>query len=186
MQAETLWRALRTCWIGVYLGPPDFIVHDAGKYFMVSAFQVSTDMLHIRTKSMPVDSANSMTIVKRYHSSFRRAYNIIQKELSSMDGEECLQIANKAINDSVGRDGLVPSLLVFGALPQLGLPTDNQSKSTFQRAVALRNETTVMSEHFAKRQIRSASRTRNGPDVTDIHKCPIKLPIIVYPQEKDK
>lgn len=186
MQAETLWRALRMCWIDVYVGPPDLVVHDAGKNFMANAFQANTDMLHIRTKSVPVESANSMTIVERYHSPIRRAYNIIQKECSSMDREECLQMAVKAINDSVGPDGLVPTLLVFGALPRLGLPTDNPSKSTFQRAVALRNATAAMSKHFAKRQVRGALHTRNGPDVTDIHKCPIGSPVLVYRPEKDK
>lgn len=44
MQAETLWRALRMCRIDVHLGVPDLIVNDAGKYFMTSSFQTSTDM----------------------------------------------------------------------------------------------------------------------------------------------
>ena len=28
------WDALRLCWIDVYLGPPDYILHDAGKNFV--------------------------------------------------------------------------------------------------------------------------------------------------------
>lgn len=29
--SKTLWNALPMCWTDVYLRPPDFIVHDAGK-----------------------------------------------------------------------------------------------------------------------------------------------------------
>lgn len=125
------------CWLDVYLGPLDIIVHDAGKNFIASEFQANADMLHIGTKSIPVESANSMKVVDRYHARLRRAFSIIQKEAADMDKTEVLQMAVKAINDSVGLDGLVPTLLVFGALPRLGLPTDRPSPSTLNRALAL-------------------------------------------------
>lgn len=64
MQAETIWRALCVCWIDIYLKPPNLVVPDAGKNFMASAFQAIIDMLHIRTKSVPVEFARSMTIVE--------------------------------------------------------------------------------------------------------------------------
>lgn len=80
MSSETLWRAMLTCWIEVYLGPSDLISHDARKDVMGAAFQASAGMLHIRTKSLTVKSANSMTIEELYHSLFRPAFNIIRKE----------------------------------------------------------------------------------------------------------
>lgn len=86
-----------------------------------------------------------------------------------MDREECLQLASKAINDSVGPYSFVATLLVFEALPQLGLPTDNPSKSTFQRTDSLRNATAAMSKQFAKRRARGALHRRSGPDVTNTH-----------------
>jgi hypothetical protein len=33
MAAQHVWESLRTCWIDVYLGPPDLINHDAGTNF---------------------------------------------------------------------------------------------------------------------------------------------------------
>lgn len=92
----------------------------------------------------------------------------------------------KVINDFVGSDGLVPTPLVFEALPRLGLPVDLPSKSTFQRAVILRNAGAAMQKHFAKRQIIVALHTRNGPDVTNIHKSLIGSPVSVYQPEMDK
>lgn len=124
MSYETLWTALRMCWIHVYLGPPDILAHNAEKNFKGAAFQANTDILHIRTKSIPVESANSMTIVERYHSPLRRVYQIIMKKASKTSKMEALQMTVKSINDSVGPDGIVPTLLVFGAHARLGLPTN--------------------------------------------------------------
>lgn len=169
----------------VFLGPPDIIVHDAGKNFMAAASQANNDMIHIRTASIPVEAAHSVSIVERYHSPLRRALNIIHMESPDIGFECALQMAVKAINDSVGPDGLVPMLLVFGALPRLRLPTDHPMPSTFKRAVALGKATSTMSKHFASRQVRDALNTRNGPDVTDIQSTPIGAPILVYRPEKD-
>lgn len=174
------------CWRDVYLGPSDFIVHDAGKNFMEATFQANTDLLHIRTKFLPVESANSMTIVERYLAPMRRAFNIICKEAPETGQDEALQMAVKAINDSGGPDGPVPPLLVFGALPRPGLPTDSPAPSTFKRAVALGNAISAMSKHFAKSQVRDVLNTRNGPEVSDIHKVPIGFPVLVYRPGNDK
>lgn len=45
ISADAVWRALRMCWIDVYLGHPDFITHDAGKQFMARVFQSNSEML---------------------------------------------------------------------------------------------------------------------------------------------
>lgn len=73
VSTKPLWEALRLCWIDVYLGPPDVIAHDAGKNFMAEGFFANANLLDIRTKSIPIESANSMTIVERYHQPIRRS-----------------------------------------------------------------------------------------------------------------
>jgi len=65
---------------------------------------------------MPVEAHNSVGIVERYHSPIRRAYLIITTEILSLEKDIILQMAFKAINDSAGPDGLIPILLVYGAL----------------------------------------------------------------------
>jgi len=47
----------------------------------------------------------------------RHAYKIISLKLESTSKELILQMAVKAINNSTGPDGLIPTLLVFGAYP---------------------------------------------------------------------
>ncbi len=108
---------------------PDVIVHDAANAFLAQEFQRSAENLHITTKCVPVEAANSMSIVERYHGPLRRAYKKIMHDCPGLDRVSALQMAVKAINDSVGPDGIVPTLLVYGALPRLGLPSDPPSES---------------------------------------------------------
>lgn len=149
-------KALRQCCIDVFSGPPDVIVHYAEKNFMGRAFARSAKMLHIATKPVPIEAANSMSIVERYHSPLCRSLNIIKKEAPDVENDYALQLAVKAINDSVGPDRLVQNLLVFGALLRIALQMDQPTRSTFKRAAALRKGTEAMSRHFAKRQVREA------------------------------
>ena len=141
VSAEEVWKALRLCWIDVYVGPPDMITHDAATNFLSKNFGYNASLMHISTKSVPVEAEYSMSIVERYHSPLRRAYRIIRAEAPSMDKESALQAAVKALNDSAGPDGLIPTLLVYGALPRLGFPTDGPSPTTIERAVAVRKAT---------------------------------------------
>ena len=162
--ADTIWQALRLCWIDVYVGPPDVIAHDAGKGFIAGQFQASADMLHITTKGIPVESPQSMATVERYHAPLRRAYNIIAADSpQNTDPALTLQAAVKACNDSVGPNGLIPTLLVFGAIPRLGLPNDLPAPATFKRAAAVRKATEELTRATAKARVSDALNARNGP-----------------------
>ena len=169
VSATAIWQALRLCWIDVYIGPPDVIAHDAGKGFVAGEFQASADMLHIATKPIPVESPQSMSAVERYHGPLRRAYNIVSAESpNGTDSALLLQAAVKAVNDSVGPDGLIPTLLVYGAIPRLGLPNDLPAPATFKRAAAVRKATNELSKASAKARVSEALRTRNGPIPPDL------------------
>jgi len=71
----------------------------------------------IKVKEVPVKAHNSVGKVERYYAPLRRVYKIISLELEDASEELTLQMAVKAVNDSAGPDGLVPTLLVFGAYP---------------------------------------------------------------------
>ena len=120
MSARSAWDTLRMCWIDTYQGPPEFIVHDAGKNFTSMEFKQLASSMTIEVKDVPVESHNSVGLVERYHAPLRRAYEIIRDELKSeqhhVDRDMVLQMAVKAFNDSAGG---VPTLLVFGAYPRM-------------------------------------------------------------------
>jgi len=68
-------------------------------------------------RSIPVEAHNLISMVERYHSPLRRIYHIITSEIPGINKDIALQIAFKAINNFVGPDGLIPTLLVFRAYP---------------------------------------------------------------------
>jgi hypothetical protein len=68
---------------------------------------------------VPVEAHNSVGKVERYYTVIRRAYSIVTAELRDIDKGMALQMSFKAINDSIGPDGLVPTLLVYGAYPRM-------------------------------------------------------------------
>lgn len=163
--------------IDILLGPP---------IFMEAAFQSNSDMLYIRKKSIPVETAKSMSIVERYHTPIRLAYKIICEEVADLEKETALQLSEKEINYSVRTDRLMPTMLVFGVLPHLGLPPEPPTPSKFERAVTLQKAAAAISKHFASRQVRDAIKTRNGPVDANMHNKPIGAPVLIHHPEKDK
>jgi len=117
-------------------------------------------------------------MVERYHGPLRRAYRIISVELPDITKEMALQMAFKAINDSVGPDGLIPTLLVFGAYPRI-TESDAPSTTVTLRTAALKKAMEEIKKLRAKRQVADALQIRNGPTTTVIHDLPLNLPVMV-------
>lgn len=59
------------------------------------------------------------------------------------------QTAFKAVNESVGSDGLVPTLSVFGAYSRLEFGTDNPNPSNAQRVLRLQQSKDALTTFFA-------------------------------------
>ena len=64
-------------------------------------------------------------------------------------------MAVKAVNDTAGPDGLVPTLLVFGAYPRM-VATDPPAPSISQRASAIRKAMDEVIKLRAKMQVNNA------------------------------
>jgi hypothetical protein len=76
-------------------------------------------------------------IIERYHGPIRRAYTIITAKIPDISKDMALQMAFKAINDTAGPNGLVLTLLVYGAYPRI-TEHDPPSPSVAQRALAIK------------------------------------------------
>lgn len=184
MTAETLWKTLRLCWIDANFEPPDVILHDARQYFMAVAFEAYVDMLHIKTKAFLVESANSMTILRRYHAQIRRSFNTIMKKSPEIEDEEGLKMAVKSLNDSAGPDGLTRKLLVLAPCKiSVFLLISPRSQRfnvlSLSETLWLKCRSNLPEDEFC-----GALHARNGPDVTDIHTTPLGVPALVYRREK--
>jgi hypothetical protein len=75
----------------------------------------------IKIKEILIEAYNLIGKIERYYALLQYVYKIIYNEFrgTNTSAEISLQIAVKAINDSVGPNGIIPILLVFGAYPRL-------------------------------------------------------------------
>lgn len=105
----------------MYVGPPDFILHDAGSSFVSREFNQKTSSMVITAISVPVEAHWSIELVERYHHTLRRYYEIITEELrdSATSKDIRRQMAVKAVDDSAGPNGLITTPLVFGTFPRM-------------------------------------------------------------------
>ena len=90
---------------------------DQGSAFTSVVWTHRVDAVGTVVQTSDVESHNSFGSVRRYHAPLRRVFNEIVPEDPKIDGKMALQLAVKAMNDTMGPDGLVPSYLVFGCIP---------------------------------------------------------------------
>jgi hypothetical protein len=93
-------------------------------------------------------------------------------------------MAVKAINDTAGPDGLVPTLLVFGAYPRM-TSMDPPSPSIVKRAIAIRKAIDELRIIQSKRKLTDALHTKNGPNTTAIMKLPLLSDVVTYRERGD-
>jgi len=186
LSAEHTWEKLKQCWSDTYLGPPDLIRHDLGTNFASAEFGKNARFAGITMEPIPVEAHWTIGKVERYHAPIRRAYEIFSAELPELSPDARLQAAFKAVNDTAGPNGLVPTLLVFGAYPRVN--ADSPPSATLaRRAQATAKAMAELRKLAAKRKINDALNTRNGPDVTALTPSSLELgtDVRVY-REKDK
>lgn len=69
---------------------------------------------YIRAKSMPVEPANLMSIVERYHQPVRHIYRVIRHESAGATSDLVLHMAAKAAYNFISRDGSSPTFALYG------------------------------------------------------------------------
>ena len=87
-------------------------------------------------------------------------------------------MAFKAINNTASPEGLVPTLLVFRAYPQI-VKSDAPSPLVIQRAAAIKKAIVEIQKLQAEQQIADALNMRNGPQTSAIHGLPPSSPVLV-------
>ncbi|KAI1798510.1 putative transposase [Daldinia bambusicola] len=185
MTAKHTWDTLRAIWIDTYLGPPDMLIYDAGKNFTAGEFTGNAKGMSITTEEVPVEAHNSIGQLERYHGPLRRAYEVISEDMHGTETEmhHVLQMAVKAVNDTAGPDGLVPTLLVFGAYPKLA-ETSPSAHSVAERAAAIKRAMEEVRKLKMKRQVDEALGMRNGPNTLSTLELPLQSKVRVFRENK--
>jgi hypothetical protein len=87
-------------------------------------------------------------------------------------------MAIKAVNNTAGPNGLVPTLLVYGAylrISNLGPPTP----SITEQAAIIRKAITKIVKLRAKQTINNALHYRNGPNTTLVYNLPLNSKVLI-------
>src|SRR5271169_5652552 len=88
-------------------------------------------------------------------------------------------MAVKAVNNTAGPNGLVPTLLVYRAylrISNLGPP----APSITERAAAIRNAMAEIVKLRAKQTVNNALHHRNGPNTTSVHSPPLNSEVLLW------
>ena len=88
-------------------------------------------------------------------------------------------MAIKAVNDSAGLNGLIPTLLVFGAFPRI-TELNPPAPSIAVRAIVIKKAINEIAKIRAEHQVADALQQRNGPSTTNLHDLPLCSPVLVW------
>jgi hypothetical protein len=140
--------------------------------------------LAIKIEKIPIKAHNSIGKIERYHGPVKRAYEIITFELGNIISfKHALQIAVKAVNNTVGSNGLIPTFLVFGAFPRISHISPPSSSMT-ARGETIRK---IMAEAYklkAAHQVANVLAIRNGLNIEDMLRLPLMSKVRIYRENK--
>lgn len=150
------------CWASVYSGFPDAIRLDRETAFVSDEFRQNAKDTGINLQLSGIEAHNSIGKGERYHYPLRRIYETVEKEHPRLRGKSTLRLAIKAINDTMGPNGLIPSLLVFGTLPRFpGIEASHPNQR--ERFQALKTARAEMEAIVAETRIQKALRSKLPP-----------------------
>lgn len=75
--------------------------------------------MDIYVKNAPAEAHYCISIIEHYHRPLQQVYSIITFEISGIKPDLVLHIFFKDINNSMGLNGLIPILLIFGTYPRM-------------------------------------------------------------------
>ena len=162
---EGIWLAFIQIWCTMYTGYPNRIRVDQGSSFTSDRWRQLTDLAGIQLRISGVKAHSSLGIGERLHEPLRRIYRKVRADYPQAHNKILLNIAVKAMNDTIGEKGLVPSLLAFGITPRFPIiSTDLPTQSERMRLLATAQM--EMNAIVAERRVQAAL-TRQIPPAAD-------------------
>ena len=156
---KDVWNAFIICWAALYPGYPDRFRVDQDSIFTSREWAQLSLSAGIDVQLSGVESHNAIGV---YHAPLRQIYSKIRTDVPDIDATLALKLANKTMNDTMGPEGLVPSLLVFGLLPRFP-PSSTPLLPHAARMEAMEIARLEMADIVSKLKIQRALRSRAPP-----------------------
>lgn len=174
---KDVWQCYLEIWANKYIGFPDVISVDQGPQFRSAEWKSLLQLAGISFKPSGVESHNAINVGERYHSFLRKIYHKIESSHPSYPPQHILSLAVRAMNDTAGSNGLVPTMLVFGVLPRIPI-IPIKLPDQVNRLKLMRDARKEMSQLIAKSKLTKALKM-NVPSAA--HKdLKIGDPVLVY------
>jgi hypothetical protein len=152
---EEVFLALIETWFTLYTGYPNRLRIDDGSIFASSRQNELANMAGITLSISGVVAHKSLGIGERMHGPISRVYNMIRIDYPHIPAGTLPKLGVKAMNDTIGKNGLVPSLLVFGVIPRyLAIHTELPNQKVKMEVIAAAQM--EMNSIFAERRIATA------------------------------
>ena len=162
---DGIWLAFCMTWCTMYTGYPNRLRTDQGSVFTSDRWRKIAESNGIQLRLSGVKAHSSLGIGEKLHGPLRRIYNKVVASHPTLPKQFCLRIANKAMNDTIGENGLVPSRLVFGIIPRYPiLNTDLPNQK--ERMEAIKLAQSEMNSIIAERRV-LAALTKKIPPAAD-------------------
>ena len=164
MTTDAVWEAIVLCWSSVYTGLPQWIMVDEGAQFR-NVFAELAALYDIKLEKSGIQSHNSLGIGERYHKPLSDTYLKLKLDHRSMQRQILFALATKAMNDTLGPEGHVPSSLVIGEFPTLRtFEGPLVPKPTLAECVEAAQEARrYMAKHLAQVRIKGALNHHTPP-----------------------
>lgn len=115
----TVWNTFLKIWATIYVGFPESLLTDQGSVFLSRDWKFNCELAEIELLHTGTESHNSLGAGETFHDYLRRVFQKSMADHKSVAPDVVLALSIKAINSTVGPQGLCPQLLVFGVLPRL-------------------------------------------------------------------
>lgn len=180
---EGIWQAFIDTWCTTYTGYPNILRVDHADAFKSPRWKELTDKAGIELKISGVESHNSLGLCERYHGPLRRLFRKVHHDNPNYCPRILLRIALKAMNDTMGENGLVPSYLVFGILPRFPV-IESEVPEQRERMEIIAAAQMEMNTIIAERRIAEALRRQAPSGIETVYE--IGDEVLVYRERKDQ
>ena len=116
VSTNTIWSTILDCWALIYTGLPNRMLVDQGTH-LGDAFKNLGALANISVDSTGVEAHSSLGLGERYHQPLRQTFRKIMAAHPKTPPARALAASLKAMNDTLGPEGLVPSALVIREFP---------------------------------------------------------------------
>ena len=145
----------------IYTGLPNRILVDQGSN-LGDLFINLGEISNVEVQRTGIEAHSSLGLGERYHHPLRHTYRKILCENPKVEPRQALAASVKAMNDTLGPEGLVPSALVFGEYPKAYTRSETPPpRSTLvERASIAKSARKEMEKHMSEMRIKRALKHR--------------------------